>query len=170
MRVKSLSHVGLTVSNFEKAVDFYSKKFGFRLINEQILEKEQVDTLYELYELKYTQVRLGFLRAPKGAIVEIFEFNPGLPAERTIWNKPGPTHFTLDVHNVQKWYRRLSKEGIRFFSEPQNTNGTDWVFLQDPDGNLIELIDLKFNYMVIRLLGGLVGYIMSKFSFKKYYK
>lgn len=170
MKIKSLSHVGLTVSNFEDAVKFYSETFGFKLISEQILEKEQVQELYNLYRLKDTKIRLGFLRAPKGGVVEIFEFNPSLPTEHTVWNKPGATHFTLDVKNVHKWYRVLKEKGVYFFSEPQTTDGTDWVFMKDPDGNLIELIDLKFNYTIIRLLGGLVGSIMSKHKFSKYYK
>lgn len=169
MKIKSFSHVGLTVSNFENAVKFYSDTFGFKLISEQILGKEQVEKLYPLYKLHNTTVRLGFLRAPKGGVVEIFEFSPTLPAEHPVWNKPGPTHFTLDVRNVRKWYDTLIKKGIHFFSEPQETDGTDWVFLKDPDGNLVELIDLKINYPIIRLLGGLAGNVMAKTKFKKYY-
>ncbi|GKX29342.1 glyoxalase [Vallitalea longa] len=169
MKIRSLSHVGVTVSNFEKAIDFYSKTFGFRLISEQTLGKKQVNELYNLYLLKDVEVRFGFLRAPKGGIIEIFEFNPSLPSENTIWNKPGATHFTLDVKNVKKWYNILQAKGITFLCEPQNTDGTEWVFMKDPDGNLIELIDLKLNYTIIRVIGGLVGHIMSKSKFKKYY-
>lgn len=169
MKIKSLSHVGITVSNFESAVKFYSETFGFKLISEQILNKEQVNELYSLYELKDTTIRLGFLRAPKGGVIEIFEFHPSLPAKNIIWNKPGLTHFTLDVKNVNKWYHSLEKKGIYFYSEPQNTDGTEWVFMKDPDGNLIELIDLKFNYTIIRILGGIAGSIMKKSKFKNYY-
>ncbi|MCT4597136.1 MAG: VOC family protein [Vallitalea sp.] len=169
MKIKSLSHVGLTVSNFESAVKFYSETFGFKLISEQLLDKDQVNELYNLYGLKDTKIRLGFLRAPKGGVIEIFEFYPSLQAKNTIWNKPGLTHFTLDVNNVNKWYRRLKEKGIYFYSEPQNTDGTDWVFMKDPDGNLIELIDLKINYTIIRILGGIAGSIMKKSKFKSYY-
>ena len=169
MKIRSLSHVGITVSNFEDAVDFYSKTFGFRLISEQTLGKEEVNNLYDLYQLKNAKVRFGFLRAPKGGVVEIFEFFPSVPSEHPVWNKPGPTHFTLDVKNVKKWYNVLKAKGITFLCEPQNTDGTEWVFMKDPDGNLIELIDLKLKYTIIRVIGGLVGYIMSKTKFKKYY-
>lgn len=169
MKVKSFSHVGLTVSNFEKAVKFYSDTFGFKLISEQILGKEQVETLYPLYKLHNTTVRLGFLRAPKGGVVEIFEFSPTISSEHPVWNKPGLTHFTLDIKNIKKWYETLSAKGIHFFSEPQVTDGNEWVFLKDPDGNLIELIDLKMNYLIIRLIGGIVGNIFAKTKFKKYY-
>lgn len=169
MKVRSLSHAGLTVSSFEKAVKWYHKVFGCWLISEQNLSKEQVKELRELYRVEDAKVRLGFLRFPKGGVIEIFEFTPSLPGEKLLWNKPGPTHITLDVKNVHRWYEYLKGKGIYFFSEPQNTEGNQWVFMKDPDGNLIELIDLKANYPAIRFLGGLVGKIMARSKFKKYY-
>ncbi|NDI34980.1 VOC family protein [Chengkuizengella sediminis] len=169
MKIKSISHVGLTVSNFEQAVKWYSDFFGFKLISEQTLDKKQVDKLYPLYHLHDTTIRLGFLRGPKSGIIEIFEFSNTLPTEHIIWNKIGATHITLDVKNVHKWYQHLKSRGIHFFSEPQTTAGTDWVFLKDPDGNLIELIDLKANYTIIRLVGNIAGKMMAKGKYKKYY-
>ena len=169
MRIKSLSHVGITVTDFAAAVKWYHEKFGFWLVSEQELAKEQISELQELYQVKDAAVRLGFLRAPGGGVVEIFEFNPSLPGEKTIWNKPGVTHLTLDVKNVHRWYVHLKTQGVSFFSAPQITDGNEWVFLQDPDGNLIELIDLKINYPLIRIFGGIAGKIMAKRNFKKYY-
>lgn len=169
MKIRSVSHAGLTVSNFEEAVKWYSEMFGFKLISEQVISKEQAEELYDLYKLKNTAVRLGFLRSPKGGVIEIFEFSSCLPPEHTVWNKPGPTHIALDVRNLDKWYTTLKNKGVEFFSEPQATSGSDWVFLKDPDGNLIELIDLKYNYYVIRWIGGIVGKLMAKGKFKNYY-
>lgn len=169
MKIRSVSHVGLTVSDFEKAVKWYSDTFGFKLISEQILNIDQVDKLYALYNLKNTAIRLGFLRGPKGGVIEIFEFTSPLEAEHVKWNKPGPTHITLDVKNINKWYSSLKNRGVEFFSEPQCTGGNDWVFLKDPDGNLIELIDLKLNYHIIRWLGGIAGTLMAKGKYNKYY-
>jgi catechol 2,3-dioxygenase-like lactoylglutathione lyase family enzyme len=169
MKIRSISHSGLTVSNFENAVKWYYDIFGLRLISEQILDKEQAKRLYDLYKLQNTSIRLGFLRAPKGGVIEIFEFSPARKSEEVVWNKPGFTHITLDVRNVDKWYRKLKEKGVHFFSEPQDTSGAKWVFMRDPDGNLIELIDLRANYFAIRCLGGLVGKIMSSGKFKKYY-
>ncbi|MCQ1529487.1 VOC family protein [Lutispora saccharofermentans] len=169
MKVRSLSHAGLTVSSFEKAVKWYHESFGCWLISEQTLPREQVKELRELYGVEDASVRLGFLRFPKGGVIEIFEFTPLLPVEKMRWNKPGPTHITLDVKNVPKWYEHLKDKGVYFFSPPQDTDGNKWVFMKDPDGNLIELIDLKFNYPAIRILGSLIGKIMAGGKFKKYY-
>ncbi len=169
MKIRSFSHVGLTVSDFGKAVKWYYDMFGFRLIEEQIIDKEQVNNLSGLYGLHDVDIRLGFLQVPKGGVLEIFEILPSLPAGRTVWNKPGLTHFTLDVKNVGKWCRLLQAKGVHFFSEPQKTGNTEWVFMEDPDGNLIELIDMKANYFAVKYFAGIAGKLMSRSKFKKYY-
>lgn len=169
MKIRSFSHIGVTVTNFEEAVNWYHKYFGFKLIDEQELSKEAVKLLYPLYQIEDSSVRLGFLRAPKGQVVEIFEFSSKKDGNHPEWNKPGPSHFTLDVKNVPKWYD-MYKNKLNFVIEPQETAGSHWVFLKDPDGNLIELMDLKMNYHVIKYLGGIAGSVMKATKFKKYYK
>lgn len=169
MKVRSISHVGVTVTNFERAVAWYNKYFGFKLISEQILDKEVVSSLWPLYQVEDTTVRLGFLRAPKGQVVEIFEFSNQKEGRHHEWNKPGLSHFTLDVKNISRWYEEY-KNDLDFVIEPQVTDGNHWVFLKDPDGNLIELIDLKMNYFIIRVLGGIAGSVMKRKKFKQYYE
>lgn len=170
MKVRSISHVGLTVSNFHHAVKWYNEMFGLTLIDEQFMDKDNVNNLYSLYRLKDVSIHLGFLRAKGGGVIEIFEFSPALPPNETLWNKPGPTHFTFDVKNVSGWYNVLKEKGVKFLSKPQKTGINEWVFLEDPDGNLIELIDLKSNYTAIHLFGGIAGKIMARNKFKKYYQ
>jgi len=169
MKVKSLSHVGITVSNFEKAVQWYWDMFKFPLVAEETMDEKQVEALYSLYGLKNTKLRLGFLRTPGGAVLEIFEFTPAIPSEKVCWNKIGLTHITLDVRNVKKWYKKLKDKGVTFLCEPQKTGPNEWVFMQDMDGNLIELIDLKFNYIALRYLGAIVAPLLRRLQFGKYY-
>jgi len=158
----------LTVTNFESAVSWYHKHFGFVLISEKVLDKKTVTELWPLYQVANTTVRLGFLRAPGGQVLEIFEFSNQVKDPRQVWNAPGVTHFTLDVKHVHQWVSQ-NRGILNFIIEPQTTDGNDWVFLRDPDGNLIELIDLKMNYHIIRKLGGIVGAVMKKTIYKRYY-
>lgn len=170
MKIKSISHIGLTVSDFEKAVRWYSEKFGFSLIDVKEMSTKQIESLPKLYGLNNTSVKFGFLRAPGGCVLEIFQFTPTANKENVCWNRPGPTHFTLDVKDVRMWYNRLKAQGVEFCSEPQSTSGTDWVFLRDPDGNLIELIDLKILRGVIQSrLGSVVAKVFRSGKYKKYY-
>ncbi|MFZ5354490.1 MAG: VOC family protein [Bacillota bacterium] len=169
MKIRSISHSGLTVKSFEKAIKWYNEMFGFVLVAEEFFTKEKVMELFPLYGVSDSTMKCGFLRAPKGTVLEIFEFSNTAPDAKKCWGQPGFTHLTLDVRNVSKWYEKLKAKGVRFYFEPQKTGNVEWVFLQDPDGNPIELIDLKANYGVIRLLGGIAGNIMAKGKFKKYY-
>src|SRR6056297_1236899 len=170
MKPRSLSHVGLTVVDFGKAVKWYWEMFRFPLIAEEEMNEKEVEELYSLYNLKNTKRKPGLLRAPKGGVIEIFQFTPALPPEKVCWNRIGPNHLTIDVRNVKKWYKKLSEKGVKFLCDVQESNGADWVFLEDPDGNMIELIDLKFNYYAIRYLGGIAAPIIRRLQFMHYYK
>lgn len=169
MKIRSFSHVGITVNDFSSTVKWYYSNFGFKLIDEQFIGIEKVNELSELYGVKNSTIHLGFLRIPKGGVIEIFEFSSKCEKEELNWNKPGVTHLTLNVNDVWKWYDALNKKGVKFMCSPQKTGRVQWVFLKDPDGNLIELIDLKENYYIIKTIGGLVGNIMKTKKFKIYY-
>lgn len=171
MRIKSLSHVGITVSNFEKSVKWYWDVFRFPLISESTIDADTVEKLNKLYNLeKGVSIRLGFLRLPKGGVIEIFEFNK-LEKFNHCWNRIGTTHFTIDVNCIDKWFKKLSsRTDVTILSEPTKTDGSDWFFFRDPDGNLIELIDHHFNYFAIHVLGKIAGFFMRKTKFKKYYR
>lgn len=170
MKIKSISHCGLTVSSLKESVKWYHEMFGMRLLNEEVLDKEQAESLSSLYGVHDTEIHLGFLRARGGGVIELFQFTPSLPPSPVVWARPGFTHAAFAVTNVPRWYRTLKEKGVFFFSEPQSTGKNQWVFLKDPDGNLIELIDLKGNYSAIKYAGGIAGYFMAKGRFKKYYE
>ncbi len=169
MKALSICHAGLTVSDFGAAVRWYHETFGFLLISEDVLEPADTKNLFPLYKVEGARVRMGFLRAPGGSVLEIFEFSPKAPFENTRWNAPGFTHIALNVKNVARWYQELTARGIRFVTPPNRTGDVDWVFLEDPDGNLVELIDLKVKRPAIRLVGSILGSILRRGAFSKYY-
>ena len=171
MKIKSLSHAGITVKDFSKAVKWYWEVFKFPLLSETHIDEKTVQELNSLYNLeKGISVKLGFLRCPKGGVIEIFEFSKNAKANHA-WNRPGPSHLTLDAKGIEKWHEKLSAmPDVEVLCEPRTVGGAVGFFFKDPDGNLIELIDLKFNYFAIRKLGKLAGFFMRKGAFKNYYK
>lgn len=170
MKVRSLNHVGLTVSSFKNSVRWYHEMFGLSLVSDQVIDRVQAAKLYNLYGLGEVDIKLGFLKVPGGGVIEIFEFSPAAAAQKICWNRPGPTHFTMDVKDITRWYNKLKHNHVEILCEPQNTNGTEWFFMKDPDGNLIELIDLKTNYRILKFLGSIVGWAMARGKYKKYYE
>lgn len=170
MRIRSLSHGGITVKNFKESVQWWWDVFKFPLISESYLSADEVAEKKKLYNLPAgTTIHLGFIRLPKGGVLEIFEFSSYSEPNHS-WNRPGPHHITLDATNIKKWHKKLSSlPNIEIMCEPTLKEGAWWFFFKDIDGNLIELIDLGANYHAIRLLGGIAGFFMRKTKFKKYY-
>lgn len=169
-RVHGILHAGVTVSNFEDAVSWWSDLFGFRLVSEQTISGEDAERLAGLYGASGLTIRLGFLRSPGGDVLEIFTFDPPIEPRRTDWRRPGYTHIALSVRNVPAMHRRLKDAGIAFVSDIHHTAGAHWVFFRDPDGNLIELIDLHANRLPLKYFGGFVGNSYKRGKWAAYYR
>jgi catechol 2,3-dioxygenase-like lactoylglutathione lyase family enzyme len=170
MRIKSISHAGLTVSDFERSVAWYHEHFGFLLVSEDILDQETTSSLFPLYGVREARVRMGFLRAPGGSVIELFEFEPARRGGPAIWNAPGFTHVAFNVSGVAKWIGMLGSKGVEFVTPAQRTGNIDWAFFKDPDGNLVELIDLKASRPALKLVGGILGSALKRGKFAGYYK
>ncbi len=170
MRIKSISHAGVTVTDFDRSVTWYHETFGFYLVSESRLGLKETARLEALYGVKNATLRFGFLRAPNGMVLEIFCFEPQAASRATAsWNAPGFTHIAFDVSHAERWKKLLESQGVVFVTDVNETDGTKWVFLKDPDGNLIELIDLGILRFVVKTLGGLVGRILKGKKFKEIY-
>ncbi len=170
MKLKSLSHAGVTVSNLDKAIRWYWEVVGMSVVDVQEFEAAYVEKMKALYKLQNCSLRLAMLVCPKGGCVELFEFSQKEPMQHR-WNAPGVTHFTLDVSGIEEWYAKLAaRNDAELLCTPQKTGKNQWFFFRDPDGNLIELIDLKGNYFLLRRLTRLAKLIMRKGPFKQYYQ
>lgn len=167
-RLHGINHVGVTVTDFEAAVSWYNTVFGFHLVNELVLTPEQTNEL-GLYGEPDLTVRLGFLATQSGTMLEIFEFSPAKPKANVVWTRPGFTHVAISVSNAAAVKRRLEAKGVKFLTEVQHTDGTDWAFCQDPDGNLLEIIDYGKNRIPLATMGNTIGRTMKASTFAKYY-
>ncbi len=166
--VRSLAQVGITCQNIERSLHFYNKILGLPLLEAIDVPEDQVRDIYGLQD--GTKVTLFLLRTGNGGFIELFRFIP-LAGEhqKVVWNRPGITHLALDVKNLPAVIKRLEKEGIKFICPVKCNLGTDFIFTRDPDGNLVELIDMKKLYWPARILGGLIAKINMKTKYKNLY-
>jgi len=170
MKIKSLCHVGVTVRSLENAARWYWDVFRLPIVAAGDMEQHEVEKLKALYRLEDCSLRYGFLLCPRGGVVEIFEFSKTEEMNHS-WNRPGVSHFTFDVKGIDAWHRKLTaRDDVEVLTPVQNTDGNQWFFFRDPDGNLVELMDLKFNYVLLRYLNRLAGFLMRKFQFSSIYK
>ncbi len=169
MKARSFSHTGITVVDFDRFVQFYAEHFGCRLVGVGDSEPSRVRAFFGV-DAEEPQCRIGWLRTPGGGMLEIFEFTPQQPAEKVAWSRVGLTHISLDVKNSYKWHAALAKKGVEIVSEVEESkHGHTFFFARDCDGNLIELIDLKYRYPLLRYLGWLGGWLFRRGMYKKHY-
>lgn len=187
MKARSFSHVGITVRDFNTFVRFYWDVFGFPLVGVSDSPPDRVRSFFGVHPStqqtpgpesaslragpQEPTCKIGWIRAPGGAVLEIFEFQPQQPLAQGPWNRVGLTHFSVNVRNTQKWYDYLVGKGVEVVSKPERSpRGHTFFFAKDCDGNLIELMDLGYMYYVLDWLGPLGGLIFRRGMYKKYYE
>jgi catechol 2,3-dioxygenase-like lactoylglutathione lyase family enzyme len=183
MKARSFSHVGITVRDFNTFVRFYWDVFGCPLVGVSDTPSDRVRSFFGVDPstpvpgeslragAPEPSCKIGWIRVPGGAVLEIFEFQPQQPLVQGPWNRVGLTHFSLNVRNTQKWYDYLISKGVECVSKPEKSpRGHTFFFAKDCDGNLIELMDLGFMHYVLDWGGPLGGFLFRRGMYKKYYE
>ena len=124
MKLNSIHHVAIIVSDYERSKDFYVNKLGFEVIRENYrAEKDD-------YKL---DLRLG------DSELEIFGVkNP--PARPTNPEAAGLRHLAFRVEDIEETVAWLNSLGIE--TEPirlDDYTGKPLTFFKDPDGLPLEL-------------------------------
>ena len=170
MRVRSFSHTGITVSDFNAAVKFYWDVFGCPLVGVSDAPVERVRGFFGV-DAEAPSCKIGWIRVPGGAVIEIFGFEPRRPPVDVPWNRVGLTHICFNVRNTQRWYDYLAARGVECLGPPERSpRGHTLFFARDPDGNMIELTDLGYMHYVLAWLGPLGGLLFRRGMYKKYYQ
>ena len=176
MRVRSFSHTGITVSDFNTAVRFYWDVFGCPLVGVSEQPPDRIRAFFRI-DAEQPTCKTGWLRVPGGAVIEIFEFRPDQPSVDVPWNRVGLTHLCFNVRHIQKWHDYLVSKGVEIVAPPeQSPNGQWFFFVKDFDGNLIELTDLGArNRFLLDWLGVLAGgpvgeWVLRRGRYKQYHE
>src|SRR5262245_3743826 len=170
MRARSFSHVGITVSDFNRAVRFYSEVFGCHMVVVVDRLSARVRALFGI-DGAAPSCKIGWIRVPGGGVLEIFAFEPKQPPIAVPWNRVGLTHISFNVRNLQRWHDYLVSRGVECVSRPERSpRGHSFFFAKDFDGNLIELMDLGYMYYVLGWLGPLGGWLFRRGMYREYYK
>jgi len=127
--MQSIAHVALVVRDYDEAIDFFTKKLHFKLI-EDIYQPEQ--------DKRWVTV------APPGSTgTTILLARASTPEqEKFIGNQSGGRVFLfLSTDNFARDYEDMRAKGIEFVREPKTEDyGTVAVF-RDLYGNLWDLIE-----------------------------
>jgi glyoxylase I family protein len=130
--LKSFEHVGMTVSNMDRTVEFYCGLLGLELH----LRKKTDDGS-----------DLAFLDAGGGMLEIIAPFNGAKRAVDVPDDTAGLRHLTFLFESVDDTFAKLEAAGVEVKERPRFTYNPEVLqkvaFLRDPDGILIELAERK---------------------------
>ncbi|MEE3371751.1 MAG: VOC family protein [Planctomycetota bacterium] len=143
--LSDLHHLGLTVDNIERSIEFYRDLLGMELVG----RRPSVTADYVARQTGYAEVELNVasLRVSPGSrqTLEIVQYmshagQPSLPET----NRAGVSHLCLLVDDLVASYEDLTARDVRFRSEPVTitagpNKGGLVVYLYDPDGYVLEL-------------------------------
>jgi catechol 2,3-dioxygenase-like lactoylglutathione lyase family enzyme len=132
-------HVGLTVSDLDRSVAFYRDTLGLDVLSRFSVGGE---AFAAGVGIEGASADFAHLDAD-GTRVELVEYDPEGDARLSgELNQPGASHLGLEVDDLDAFYADLP-EDVPTISEPRTTeSGTRICFLQDPDGHLIEILEL----------------------------
>ena len=151
MKARSFSHSGITVSDFNRAVQFYWDVFGCPLVGVADTPPDRVRTFFGVDGRRSRSCKIGWIRVPGGAVLEIFEFQPQLPPRRGAVEPRRPdAHLASTSATCRSGTTTWSSKGVECVSQPERSpRGHSFFFAKDFDGNLIELMDLGYMYYVL---------------------
>jgi catechol 2,3-dioxygenase-like lactoylglutathione lyase family enzyme len=138
MTVTGLDHVSIASGDLDRSLQFYTGLLGLRLMNRGEIDSETVAEITGRTDVKvlFADIDLG-----RGQVLELLQEVGGeQPA-------PGDGHFSLAVDDIQDMYDRLTQAGVEAqggitqINEPGHWFGTKAVYLADPDGVTVELIE-----------------------------
>lgn len=131
-------HLGLTVSDLERSVEWYCTNLGFRDIGRAHLSGA---TISEQTDLADTDVDIALL-AGENIVLELLRYaNPLGDAYTLRTCDVGAAHPCVVVRDMEATCAAMRDRGVAFHARPANLVGqTLMVYVRDPDGIMIELI------------------------------
>jgi catechol 2,3-dioxygenase-like lactoylglutathione lyase family enzyme len=142
MAILRMTHIGICVSDLERSLRFYRDLLGFRHRSELHIQGPPADTLLRLRDLDLQAVYLE----RDGTRIELLRYvSPGAVGDGSprAMNARGLTHLSLRVDSVVDTLAALRAAGTTVLDDTLieiPAFGAAAVFVCDPDGTLIELV------------------------------
>lgn len=143
------NHTGITVSNLDRALDFWQNVLGFEFSH----TSHQVGGMAEeITGVSGAEIKLAVVKAPGGHRIELLEYLA--PADRKCVDfRPcdvGSMHVAFTVDNLDAILSTIARTGWKAAGKPQTLRvgpnaGKRVVYVRDPDGTTIEFMQLPID-------------------------
>jgi len=128
---QSIVHVALVIKEYDEAINFYTKKLNFTLV-EDIYQQEQDKRWVTIAPPNSTGTTILLARASKPEQIEFIGNQTG-----------GRVFLFLNTDDFWRDYNAMIKEGIEFVRDPKNAEYGMVAVFKDLYGNLWDLV--QFN-------------------------
>jgi catechol 2,3-dioxygenase-like lactoylglutathione lyase family enzyme len=145
-RIIGADHTGITVSNLERSLAFWRDVLGFEFSH---AAHQKGELAREITGVEGAEIKLAVLKTPGGHKIELLEYLA--PADRKRASlRPcdvGAVHVALLVEDLNAVLDRITVSGWKTAGQPQILTkgpnaGKRVVYVRDPDGTTIELIQV----------------------------
>jgi len=119
------SYVGIRVTNLEKSIEFYTKLLGMKIKGRGKVEQTKGETV-------------GLESEKGGFALELNYYEKGSPYNTKYVAGEGLDHLAFQVENLDNALAEARKAGHPTKLE-MKAGGGRWAYIEDPDGNWIEL-------------------------------
>jgi len=146
--IKSVFHININVTNFDKSLAFY-KMVGFKVVLD-IGEgpNKANDVGLNIPDSRARAALLALSDDPRATRIDLIEWKQpataGVPYPHLY--HAGAARIALFAKNIEEEYTRLKANGVVMVSEPVtirfgNKAGAKFFCFKDPDGTFLELIE-----------------------------
>jgi glyoxylase I family protein len=147
-KIKRLRHIAIVVNDLEKMIDYYTQFLDFKVKRRYLINNDEFQKGIGIPNASAKGAHLG---SPNCEVeLELLEFY-GKTHKNTDFLLPdvnGFRHIAFAVNDLASCYNQLKSKGAEFISEPvaiknpKELAGIQFVYLKDPEGNIIELSQL----------------------------
>ena len=156
----TFSHIGISVPDIDKAIEFYHEAFGWNIIanpfkmNHGDPGSDFTDTIYGVGGKEWEWFKLAHMTTPDRIGVELLQFAKSYePDDMMDYDKQGIYHFGLQVTDVDGTVARVEELGGKRATPTMTIPNTDVMgltknyqtaFVNDIFGNWIELYSYSY--------------------------
>ncbi len=146
--ITRFNHMGITVSDLDKSLDFYCGALGLPRPPEGHVFTISGEWLGKLVGADKPEISVAFVPLDHG-ILELLEYRHPFGGRQIAslrnWDV-GSAHLALNMVGLVAFYEEKRAE-LPFLSAPQVVAQGPWtggyvVYLRDPDGNSVEIVDI----------------------------